>query len=263
MTDRKKEIIKRFEENVKGKIPQINGVNVKHDGKEGHWLETQMGITHNANNEPDLFGYEMKNQTTSGKTTFGDWSADEYIYIHGRKNKGINDLNKEYLITRNQFLFIFGKENISKNNRVSWSGEPCPTYYGDTTTFGQTLTMDNDENIIIVYDYSKDVRYNKSTIVPLNMQKDGLLIAKWYKETLKSKLEKKFNINGWFTCTKNGLGEYEKIHFGPSIDYQTWINLFKQRVVFFDSGMYYGNNRPYSQWRAMNTFWKQLIEETY
>ena len=88
----KKIIIERFNQNVKGKIPDTANNNQRHDGKEGHWLETQMEIAHNGDNEPDLLGYEMKNQTTSGKITFGDWSADEYIFLHGRGSNKINSI---------------------------------------------------------------------------------------------------------------------------------------------------------------------------
>ena len=135
MNKDKQDIINRFNQHVKGKKSDTTQSNQKHDGKEGHWLETQMGIRHNGDNAPDLFGYEMKNQTTSGKITFGDWSADEYIFI---PNKRINDTNKTFQFSRNNFLDIFGKLNQKKGNRPSWSGEPCPTYYEDMTIFGQS-----------------------------------------------------------------------------------------------------------------------------
>lgn len=141
MTDKEK-IVKRFNDNVKGIIPDTTSSNQRHDGKNGHWLEAQMGIVRNASNKPDLLGYEMKDKTTSGKITFGDWSANEYIFLHGRGRNKSNSINATYNITRNQFLEIFGKPNSEKENRLSWSGTPCPTYYGDITTFGQELTID-------------------------------------------------------------------------------------------------------------------------
>ena len=66
--------------NVYGKRPDVSSATASHDGKYGHWLETQMGIIHNGDNAPDLLGYEMKNDTSSGKTTFGDWSPNEKIF---------------------------------------------------------------------------------------------------------------------------------------------------------------------------------------
>ena len=263
MDENKRLIIVRFNQNVKGRIPDTTTNNQRHDGREGHWLETQMEITHNANNEPDLLGYEMKNQTTSGKITFGDWSADEYIFLHGRGLDKTNSVNMQYQISKSDFFRIFGKPNPLKGNRLSWSGTPCPTYFGDTTTFGQHLTMDNDHNIIIIYSFSLDQRADKANIVPQNMQIDNLIIARWKHQTLKTKLERKFNQSGWFTCTKNSNGEYEQISFGSPMNYESWIQLFRDRIVFFDSGMYDGNNRPYSQWRASTGFWHSLITDSY
>jgi len=164
MLDNKQKIIELFNNNVRGKKADTSKSNQRHDGKEGHWLETQMGIAHNGDNEADLLGYEMKNQTTSGKITFGDWSADEYIYLHGRGENKTNSINSNYSLTRDDFLRIFGKPNPLKNNRLSWSGIPCPTYYGDTSKFGQYLTMDNDNNILIIYYFSKDQREDKEKI---------------------------------------------------------------------------------------------------
>ena len=146
MNKNKQEIINRFNQNVKGKKSDTTQNNQKHDGKEGHWLETQMGITHNGDNAPDLFGYEMKNQTTSGKITFGDWSADEYIFLHGRGKNKINSVNNDFQISRDEFLKIFGKPNILKNNRLSWSGSPCPTYYEDMSIFGQSLIINTQQD---------------------------------------------------------------------------------------------------------------------
>lgn len=236
----KDEIIRRFNQNVKGRIPNVSNSNQRHDGREGHWLETQMGIAHNGDNSPDLFGYEMKNQTTSGKTTFGDWSADEYIFLHGRGSNRQNNTNREYNISRDEFLKIFGKPNQLKEQRLSWSGTPCPTYYNQISQFGQKLIMDNEENIIIIYNFAEDQRSNKDIIVPVNMQQNYLIIAKWNKESLKTKLERKFNQSGWFTCTKDLTGAYNQIHFGSPINFNTWIQLFKDGIVFFDSGMYEG-----------------------
>ncbi len=47
----KEEIIKLFRDNIKGKKPELLSGNKKHNGKEGHWLETQMDIPHNSKME--------------------------------------------------------------------------------------------------------------------------------------------------------------------------------------------------------------------
>lgn len=47
--DCKQKIIQLFMDNVKGKQIDLSNTNKSHkshDGKEGHWLETQMNITH-------------------------------------------------------------------------------------------------------------------------------------------------------------------------------------------------------------------------
>ena len=64
-------------------------------------------------------------------------------------------LTPEYM---KEFFEIFGKPNEKKNNRLSWSGTPFPTYYLDITSFGQELKIDEEENIIILYHFSKDTR---------------------------------------------------------------------------------------------------------
>ena len=64
------EIVEMFMNNVKGNFfVKSNGC--KHDGSEGHWLESLMGIKKNSSNKHDLLGYEMKK--SSSKISFGDW----------------------------------------------------------------------------------------------------------------------------------------------------------------------------------------------
>jgi hypothetical protein len=243
--DSKNLIIAKFISNVKGKTADNSAANSRHDGRSGHWLERQMGIEANSSNTPDILGFEMKNDTTS-KTTFGDWSPDESIF---KRNK---------LITRDEFLRIFGKPNVDKNNRYSWSGEPAPKVK-IFNKFGQMLTVDSQLNIHAIYSYSKDLRSSKSAIIPTQFKVDNLILAKWSKDIIQKKLERKFNKNGWFKCLHDANGVYTEIVFGNPMDYTNWINLVKLGVVFFDSGMYQGNPRPYAQWRANNNYWDSLI----
>ena len=77
------------------------------------------------------------------------------------------------------------------------------------------------------------------------------------------KLEKKFNQNGWFTCFRDENRTYNSIAFGRPITFETFMEYFKTGKIYFDCGMYQGNNRNYCQWRATNTFWDSLIVETY
>lgn len=248
--DHKKEIIDRFDKSVRGKKPDTTTATKGHDGKEGHWLEKQMGIAANADNKPDIFGYEMKNQTTS-KTTFGDWSANYYIF----KDKS----NK---IDRDDFLTIFGKSNAAKNGRFSWSGEPSPKI-NKINSFGQILIVGDKNDIYAMYHFSSDTRVNKAQIIPIELQKENLILAKWDRDSIKEKLEKKFNQKGWFKCLKNDQGYYDSIVFGNPITFENWINMVKTGDVFFDSGMYQTNPRNYSQWRANNSLWDSLIISKY
>ncbi|MBP9866607.1 MAG: LlaMI family restriction endonuclease [Candidatus Pacebacteria bacterium] len=246
----KRKIITLFDKKVRGKKSDTTSSNAGHDGKDGHWLETQMGIAHNGNNAPDIDGFEMKNHTAS-KTTFGDWSPDYSLF-----KKKVN------ILKRDQFLQFFGAPNVEKENRYSWSGKPCPKIntYND---FGQKLEIDEYDNILTIYSFEKDKRLDKNNIVPKDLQQNRLIIASWSAELMKKRVEKKFNKLGWFKCNKNSEGVYTSIVFGDPINFKTWITGVKKGLIFFDSGMYAGNPRPYSQWRANNNYWESLITDTH
>lgn len=255
MTNKEK-IIAIFMANVKGKKSNSIGFNPAHDGKEGHWLEIQMGIIPNANNLPDLLGFEMKNQTTSGKTTFGDWSPD--LNLWGRKTSDleIGKLNKD-----SEFLPYFGTPNPLKGNRISWSGAVVPKI-GDYNIYGQKLIITTSYDIQALYSFEHDQRSDKYQIIPTKLQRN-IILGQWTRDVIKGKLEKKFNVQGWFKCLKDKDGYYKEIAFGKPINFESWIDLVSKGIVYFDSGMYQTNNRPYSQWRANNNYWDSLITDTY
>ena len=249
----KKKIIELFNKNVRGKIPNTSKSNTAHDGKGGHWLEKQMGIKHNADNAPDLHGFEMKNNTTS-KTTFGDWSPNRTSRIYRKGN--------EYNLDRSDFLRIFGAPNPLKENRCSWSGKPVPkinTY----NAFGQKLKVDTKGNIYALYSYEKDQRRNKKSIVPKALQQKDLVLAIWDADMMRKRVENKFNMLGWFKCEKDRNGAYSQIVFGNPINFESWIEGVRKGLIFFDSGMYDGNKRPYANWRANNAYWESLVVERY
>ena len=265
----KQKIIELFRTNVKGKTPNVDGRNERHDGRKGHWLEEQFGINPNADNKADLWGYELKNETTS-KITFGDWSANVYVFTTPRYASLFAGRYKYE--KKDSFLRIFGNPNESKGGRYSWSGSPCPKIdsYND---FGQILLVDSNNDIVALYSYSKDRRKDKANIVPKELQIENLEIARWYGEhsptskkrdrCLKEKEEEKFNVKGWFTCKTDASGKYDRICFGRTMDYEEWLGYVKEGTIFLDSGMHEGNPRPYSNWRAYNIFWDSLIIETY
>jgi len=256
MDKNKRIIINRFLESVKGKRFDPTGFNSKHCGAEGHWLELQMGITPNGSNEADLLGYEMKKETST-KTTFGDWAPNLSLWGRKRPYDEIEKIDRD-----TEFLKYFGQPNLKKDGRLSWSGKPSPKINA-YNTFGQILTIDEDENILALYSFSKDQRSNKDELIPNVFKRDNLIIAKWEKESLKGKVERKFNDKGWFKCFKDPSGVYESIGFGDPFDYNDWIKLVKLGVAYYDSGMYAGNKRPYAMWRASNNHWDVLVEEKY
>lgn len=284
MNTEKQQLIEIFRNNVKGKIPEVSNRNIRHDGKKGHWLEEQFMIPANADNSADILGYELKNETSS-KTTFGDWSANEFIFDDGNPfEQTLENYETKFELTissksikaqkkqqrRHAFLEIFGSPNPLKNNRFSYSGRPIPKI-NQWNDFGQILKIEDNYDIVIWYSYEKDQREDKSQIVPLAMQTGEIELQRWLgvtsqgkrKKCLKDKLEDKFNQNGWFTCKTDASGKYNEICFGLPIDFDTWINWVSKGIVFFDCGMYQNNPRPYQQWRANNNHWDSLITERY
>lgn len=263
------QIVAIFRERVRGHRPILVGRNERHDGREGHWLETQFGISANASNQPDLFGFELKDQTSS-KTTFGDWSANVYIFTDPQYSTLFQGNTKAQ--KQNSFLRVFGRPNPEKGGRYSWSGSPCPRI-DRFNPYGQKLEILSNGDICAIYRFSEDTRTNKADIIPSALQQEDLIIARWYGRTspstrrtdkcLRAKLEDKFNRRGWFTCKKDATGAYCEICFGDPINYDNWLDLVRRGIVFFDSGMYEGNDRPYSQWRAENSFWDSLIRRRY
>ena len=248
----KRKIITLFDKKIRGKKSDTSSSNTGHDGKDGHWLETQMGVRHNGKNEPDIDGFEMKNHTTS-KTTFGDWSPDFILFKRGVR-----------ILSRPEFLKLFGSPNPEKDNRHSWSGRSCPKI-NQFNDFGQKLIVTEDDTIMAIYSYSEDKRTNKSNLMPDDFKKENYIIASWSAELMKKRVEKKFNKLGWFKCNKNKEGIYTSIVFGNPITFKIWIKGVKEGLIFFDSGMFDSetNKRPYSQWRANNNYWESLITDTY
>lgn len=246
----KQRIIALFNLNVRGKRSDTTGANSGHDGRDGHWLETQMGVTHNAKNEADIDGFEMKNHTQS-RTTFGDWSSDYSIFTRR---------GKPSLMTKDAFLNTFAAPNPDKENRYSWSGRNCPKI-NDYNHLGQKFEIDNDNNILAVYCYSRDTRENKDEIVPQEYRQEHLVLLSWSAALLRVRIQK-FNKLGWFKCNKVE-GVYTSIVFGNPINFETFIQGVRDGLIFLDSGMTAGKSRLYSSWRANNTYWTSLITDTY
>ena len=257
------QIVEIFKQKVLNKKADTSLSHEGHDGKKGHWLEKQMGVSHNRNTAPDLLGYEMKDGTSS-KISFGDWSADYYIF----NDANYVNLGQPMLQRRNAyFLYVFGKPNPRKTGarpegRYSWSGEPIPKI-DQINAYGASLTVDNNGDVVIAYHYEQDRRPNKAHIIPPNMQKNSIIIARWDAASLRKKVNDKFNQKGWFVCKKGADGYYNQIAFGVPLSFETWLDMVKAGEIFFDSGMYETNPRPYSQWRANNSTLEKLFVRRY
>jgi len=219
-----------------------------------------MGIKHNANNEPDINGYEMKK--SSDKTTLGDFSASEYAFSKKNKRNIINLLNNwtdEIKLSRSEFIRTFGNPNLNKNNRYSWSGS-CVPKYNNWNSNGQILKITENNDIIIYYSFSNDTRSIKVDF-PTFLKNDDIVIALWKFEKMKPHIDNKFNKKGFFICKKIA-DKYEKICFGKAFTFEYFIECIKNKKIIFDSGMYDGNSRNYSQFRG-SCFWNELIIEEY
>jgi hypothetical protein len=256
----KQHIIKLFNTYVKGVEICLQDYNEKHSGKEGHWLETKMRIEHNSKNEPDINGYEMKK--SSSKTTLGDFSASEYAFSEKNKRNNINILNNwtdNTKLGRSDFIKTFGNPNPKKNNRYSWSGSCVPTF-NSWNSNGQILSITENNDIVAYYSFSKDTRSIKNDF-PTFLQNDNIVIALWLSSKMKPHIDNKFNKKGFFICKKVG-NTYEKICFGKAFNFEYFIECIKSKKIIFDSGMYDGNSRNYSQFRGSD-FWNELITEEY
>jgi hypothetical protein len=256
-----------FDEKVRGRAPMVS--HGGHEGAEGHWLQVQFGLTADSKNAPDFHGFELKDDTTS-KTTFGDWPADQYIFFSHKKCLASRLKAAECRkcsrsqLTRDQFFEIFGSPTSAKGGRLSWSGRVFPKV-GNVNEFGQEMSVLVDGTVEIHYRYSVDGNPNKRVRVPKPLQEDDVLLARWTSENLAKRLENKFNKLGWFKCIQEskGHGRYIGIQFGRPITFPLWIQLVRDGVVYLDSGMYQGNSRPYSNWRADNRLWTSLCDEFY
>lgn len=259
-------ILELFNNNVKLKKIELIPDNLKkHCGLEGHWLEKQMGIKPNSKNEADLLGFEMKKHSKTSKITFGDYSASEYLF--SKKKPVIMKANKwedhkNITVTRNQFIQYFGTAKETKNNRYSWSGS-CVPKYSEWNSCGQRLIFNEQNDLCIYYSFEKDNRENKNKLPDFLKTEYPLLIAIWLEPKLRKNINQKFNQNGFFICKKEN-GVYNKICFGKPFNFEQFVIGMKNKEIIFDSGMYEGNTRNYSQFRSPNgKFWESLIVEEF
>ena len=248
----KMKIIQLFNQNVKNVKIECKS---NHYGSEGHWLESKFGLKPNGKNSPDIFGFELKKE--SKKITIGDFSAKEYLFSPDKSI--LNHLNNMTIpeMKRCDFIKIFGNPNPLKNNRYSWSGS-CVPKYGKYNECGQILKISNENDVFVEYSFYHDKRERN---IPDWLKEKPIVIAIWNKEKLKHNIENKFNQKGFIICKKEN-GVYSKICFGKPFNYEYFLTALRCHKIFFDSGMYQGNTRNYSQFRG-TYFWDELIVEEY
>ena len=242
-------IITLFNNNVRGKEIQIGeDVNSNHSGKYGHWLETQMGVAHNAKNEPDINGYEMK--TGKSVTTFIDKSPDAML-LNGM------EIPKRNKILKSQFW--------EKHASIKQSSEPTIGGWkvDRWNALGQKMVVNEDNSVSIVYNYAHDTRTDKES-EESEENKESKEIMKWNAQSLRHAIENKFNKNGFFKCIKcpEGRNVYTKICFGSPITFDMWVNKLKSGIIYHD-GYSKLNGRGRHVFRAMNDFWDGLIVEEF
>lgn len=69
----------------------------------------------------------------------------------------------------------------NKDGRFSWSGTSCPKL-NKYNELGQIIKIEENNDIVVRYSYSKDKRENKSNIVPIQLQIENLVLARWFGE---------------------------------------------------------------------------------
>lgn len=244
----KEKIRKLFEERVRGKPLLTQQQMHRHNGAEGHRLEKLMGLQPNCRNAPDLYGFEMKKHT-HGKTTLGDWGPSYRIF---------DDDSLEHPITKHDFFHIFGRPNWKKHGRLSYTR---PRING--LVDGKTMTAEHaaeGTDIVVTYNYNKDIREHKDDLVPKWIQNSGdIVLERWKHDKLSSHINKKFGQRGWFQCVVED-GIYTDIVFYQPFDFSCFLENFKKGVIYQDGVPYKSNSRWYSTWRLANTNISRLIQ---
>ena len=251
------ELANVFRTTIKGTTAA--SINVSHDGSIGHWIQSKYGVSPDSDPGADWKGYELKTGRT--KTTFGDWSPSSWIF----PVRGKNALHPGTIADRDEFLKVFGTPLPDSNpkvisnpakyrGRLSWSGEVVPKIR-EINRYGQKLEIDDGGSITATYYHDYDKRPDKASIVPHQLHSGRIKIAQWNEEKMRKHIDEKFGRNGWVKFhVKNGI--FSEMWIGGPMTYNGWLELVRNGDVFFDSGMYQGNPRPYCQWRASNTLWR-------
>ena len=117
--------------------------------------------------------------------------------------------------------------------------------------------------MVIEYSYLKDKRQEKISYQENFKTNEPIVLALWTKSKLENHILSKFGVKGFYICKKNNENVYDKICFGKKIDFQFFKTGVENKKIILDSGMYQGNSRYYSKFRADKSFWDELIIEEY
>jgi hypothetical protein len=280
-------IINNFHKNILGKRPEDINLKLTHEGSLGHWIESNLGGTIDADVNADLNGYECKIQ--SKKTSWGDWGAPYRIFCD-KQYKLFNKKN----VYENMWILVkaIGVKRTRERNETyySMSGKDVPQYINDLTSIGLTLKEKNGD-IMYVYNFFQDERESKK-MIPKELQKDELIIMKWYgtnkslnnfKEkvitnnlpidikwegnnacmSLEERVRKKFGVYGIVIVLHDNSKGFYGLKFLKKISFTDWMNFFRNKDIIYDTALTTRNKRPYNQWRSSSKFMKSLEEENY
>jgi len=233
-----------FRTKVKGHSFSIGA---SHDGSLGHWLERQCGVKANSIAGADLDGFEIKSGGQKG--SFGDWMAGWYIWYDG-----------DVVASKEMFLRIFGsKKRPDRPGRFSWTG----SNYGSRVSkyfseFGQRMSVNSNDDIVIEYSYESDKRPDKAVIVPTELQQGTHVIAGWDRARVNEFVQNKFGQRGWVLFsvrTNQGVKSVDSLLLGMPFSFSFWIQEVKDGNIILDSGMNSDNSRNYSTFRAPKSWW--------
>ena len=183
------------------------------------------------------------------------------------------------------------RNDLEKGIYYSMSGEHVPTYINDSTNIGLSLE-ENNSDISIKYNFDKDLRDSKGLSVPREFQKNNLLIYKWYGSdssfktfreniiennlpikvqfegknaavSLEERIRRKFGIYGIVVGLFDQKRGFYGLKFLKKIVLDDWLGFFKNKDVFYDTGLTTRNKRQYNQWRSNAKFMKTLEEDIY
>ena len=284
----RQKIIENFNKNIFGKYPLESELKASHEGKLGHWLEINLGGEVDSDGNADLEGFECK--THKYKMSWGDWGAPYRIFC----DRSYKLFNKDRTF-ENMWILIkalgVSRDLPEKGIFYSMSGKDVPAYIDDKTEIGFSLNEDQGD-ISYIYNFSADQRKSKYDTVPIELQKDNLLIFKWYgsdksfndfKEnvinnklpievklsgyqasvSLEERIRRKFGVYGTVIGLNDESRGFYGLKFLKRISFEDWLYFFKNKNVLYDTALTTRNKRPYNQWRSSKKFMETLVDEIY